>query len=79
MPIIAEVKADTKTAPAEISLANFAPGWGWFVKWSTTDSMAVFVSSKEITNPIRKMIIIQSCLEIFNMNDKTITKRPAKK
>lgn len=79
VPTTVEVTAAIKTAPAAISFANFAPGCSLAVKASTTASIAVLVSSTEMTNPIRKIIIIQSDLEIFKIREKIITSSPAKK
>ena len=79
MPITAEVIAAIKTAPAEISLASFAPGCSWSVNASTTASIAVFVNSTEMTNPIRNKIIIQSTLEIFKIIEKIMTINPTRK
>ena len=56
-PMITDVIEATKTAPAEISLASFAPGWETSVKLSTIASIAVLVSSMAITKPIRMIII----------------------
>ncbi len=73
------VIAAIRTAPAAISLANFALGCSLSVNASTIASIAVLVSSKEITNPVRKIIINQSVLEIRKNIEAAITIKPAKK
>lgn len=78
-PKIAEVIVAIKTAPAEISLAHFALGCCLSVNASTTASMAVLVSSKEITNPIKKMVNKKSCREIFKSSEVIITIIPIAK
>lgn len=67
------------TAPAETSLASLACGCSAVVKESTTVSMAVFVSSTEITRPINIRIKIQSSWEMFKMRPKSITTKVIKK
>ena len=79
IPNIAEVTAATSTAPAEISLASFAHGCSLSVNASTTASIAVFVNSTEMTNPMRNIIIIQSVLEILKMTPAIITSTPKRK
>lgn len=73
------VIAATKTAPAEISFAYFAPGCSLSVKTSTIFSIAVLVSSTATTKPITKIIIIQSVGEIFKKKESPITARAIRK
>lgn len=78
-PAIVAVKAATKTAPAEMSLAILAAGWCSLVNPSTTVSIAVLVNSTVITNPIKIVIITQSIIEIFKNKPSMITNNPAKR
>lgn len=73
-PTIAAVSATTKTAPAEISLASFAPGCNSLVKLFTTASMAVLVSSTEITTPIKLRTTIHSNSLMPKTTPATVTK-----
>ena len=66
----------TNTAPAEISLASFALGCCLFVNESTTASMEAFVSSREMTKPIKMIKGIQSVLEILRKNPKIMEELP---
>ena len=72
-PTMTEMIAENSTAPAAISFANFAFSLISGIAISTVVSIAVFISSNEMTNANNNRHIIHSIAVILNMIPAIIT------